>query len=82
MQAIRPNPTRDARRPWPALPARAELAFVEDIDLCFDGSGETARRAAPESTDFPAPVGPRMSMWPTSPTWVEKRNGVEPLVTA
>ena len=32
------------------------------------------------STDLPAPVGPTTSMCPTSPTCVEKRNGVVPLV--
>src|SRR5260370_573974 len=34
------------------------------------------------STDLPAPVGPTISIWPTSPTWVESRNGVEPEVCA
>ena len=31
---------------------------------------------------MPAPVGPTISVWPTSPTCSEKRNGVEPSVLA
>src|SRR3546814_7126565 len=34
------------------------------------------------STDFPAPVGPTIRVCPTSPTWSENRNGVDPSVLA
>src|SRR3546814_9053774 len=34
------------------------------------------------STDLPAPVGPTIRVWPTSPTCSEKRNGVDPSVLA
>src|SRR3546814_5970651 len=49
-------------------------------DVCSSDLNCNASRAS--NTDLPAPVGPTISIWPTSPTWVDRRNGVEPLVSA
>ena len=55
-------------------------AEVEGEDLSCRDSGGTAAPSAPAARDLPAPVGPTTSVWPTSPTWRENRNGVEPSV--
>src|SRR3546814_16698221 len=52
-------------------------------DLTWDcGYRRNCKAISASSTDLPDPVGPTISMWPTSPTWVEKRNGVVPAVSA
>ena len=37
---------------------------------------------SPSRVDLPDPVGPRISVWPTSLTWRFSRNGVAPAVAA
>ena len=43
-------------------------AEIEGEDLGVARSGGTAAPSAPAARDLPAPVGPTISVWPTSPT--------------
>ena len=70
---------------WPELVRHCEALGKSAFRSALDAYRQTrpfGQRYAHRSTDLPAPVGPTTIMRPTSPTWVESRNGVEPAVFA
>ncbi len=47
---------------------------------CAPGYLSHPSASMPSRVDLPLPVGPMMSVWPTSPTARCRRKGVEPVV--
>ena len=72
---------RASRRPWRARPRGSSRRSRRRRPELRD-SGGTAAPSAPAAPILPAPVGPTTSVWPTSPTCSENRNGVAPSVRA
>ena len=66
--------------PMARVAARAERPR-SNMMTCAPMKRRNCRANSASSTDLPAPVGPTIKAWPTSPTCRSSRNGVLPRVS-
>ena len=79
-ESVPSRPSSMLSPPMASAAARAERPRSNRM-TCAPMKRRNCRASSASSTDLPAPVGPTISVWPTSPTCRSSRNGVLPRVS-